>query len=292
MPAVVDVNDPNAVLEFAIGPPPDGSTLVPQPKGTPLEFHGVYHNAMHTYIVKKAGLGSRDDWRCFDASTGRVMYNSHHPGKNPYEKLDPLGMQGGVEWEAICDVSGHNGGFKIRPKKLSMHGRQYIKTRNDQIVMSVAKISKLKSMSFVPKFAVCRGDTSDELVTLSSDMAKRTIMFHTPEGELIAVAHKPLKTLILNATLGVGTEMQVDIAPGVDCSFILAAFLGLQQCGEHVIKDAFGNFVLDPLQDEAVDQVTSTVPGADVALGQYHNAQNMGKKAHRIASTINHYMKA
>lgn len=62
---------------------------------------------------------------------------SHHPGKNPYEKLDPLGLGNGDkhhavaggEWASATDVTGHHGhqSFKIRPKALSRHGRQYIK---------------------------------------------------------------------------------------------------------------------------------------------------------------------
>ena len=81
---------------------------------------------------------SKDDVRILDMDTGRVVLVSHHPGKNPYETLDPLGLgntgnqhavQGG-EWESSCDVtSRHNSmpSFKIRPKSLSRHGRQYIK---------------------------------------------------------------------------------------------------------------------------------------------------------------------
>ena len=81
---------------------------------------------------------SKDDVRILDMDTGKVVLVSHHPGKNPYETLDPLGLgntgnqhavQGG-EWESSCDVTSRHHSmpsFKIRPKSLSRHGRQYIK---------------------------------------------------------------------------------------------------------------------------------------------------------------------
>ena len=30
--------------------------------------------------------------RIFDVASGQVILVSHHPGKNPYDKLDPLGL--------------------------------------------------------------------------------------------------------------------------------------------------------------------------------------------------------
>ena len=55
------------------------------------------------------------------------------------------------------------------------------------------------------------------MLTISSDLQGRTIMFRTAQEELVAVAEKPVKTLILNAALGVGSELQLVVAPGVDC---------------------------------------------------------------------------
>ena len=277
----VNPNDVNAILEFAIGPTDFANKLTAQSPGSLPELHKILFNERHTYIVKKAGIGGKDDWRCFDAHTGRMVYNSHHPGKDPYGKLDPLGMKNGPaggEWESVCDVSGHNGGFKIRPKKMSMHGRQYVKIR-DKAVLSIAKMSKIKTMSLAASFQVsteadggmAMGSGSgskqgDVVLTITSDMAARTIQFYNDRDELVAIAQKSNKTMIMNCALGVGSEMQMEIAAGVDASLILASFLALQQCGEHVLKDAFGNFVSDPLKDEAVDQVTDVVPGSGEAV--------------------------
>ena len=81
--------------------------------------------------------------RILDVATGQVILVSHHPGKNPYEKLDPLGLGNsgkqhsvmGGEWESATDVSSRHPSmpsFKIRPKPMSAHGRQYIKTMHGE----------------------------------------------------------------------------------------------------------------------------------------------------------------
>ena len=55
---------------------------------------------------------SKDDVRILDMDTGKVVLVSHHPGKNPYETLDPLDLgntgnqhavQGG-EWESVSST--------------------------------------------------------------------------------------------------------------------------------------------------------------------------------------------
>eukprot|EP01061_Rhynchopus_euleeides_P018682 TRINITY_DN3087_c0_g1_i12.p1 TRINITY_DN3087_c0_g1~~TRINITY_DN3087_c0_g1_i12.p1 ORF type:complete len:337 (+),score=141.84 TRINITY_DN3087_c0_g1_i12:80-1012(+) len=302
----IDPNDANAIMEFALGPMDCAAGLVPQQRGKLPEIHQIYHDSKRSFVVKKAGIGGRDDWRCFDAHTGRKIYNSHHPGKDPYEKLDPLGLKqgpAGGEWESVCDVSGHNGGFKIRPKKMSMHGRQYIKLR-DKAVLSVAKMSKLKTMSLAPSFQVSIEEDSgmvmgmgagskqgDVVMTISSDMVARTIQFYNNNNELVAIAQKPPKTLFLNAAFGCGTEMQMEIAPGVDCTLILATFLALQQCGEHILKDAFGNFVVDPMQDEAMGQVTDMVPGGQQAVGQYNQMQQQATSGFNKFNKLQQMMK-
>ncbi len=81
--------------------------------------------------------------RILDVATGQVVLVSHHPGKNPYEKLDPLGLGNsgkqhavmGGEWESACDVSARHHSmpsFKIRPKSMSAHGRQFIKNMHGE----------------------------------------------------------------------------------------------------------------------------------------------------------------
>lgn len=81
--------------------------------------------------------------RIFDVASGHVILVSHHPGKNPYDKLDPLGLGNtdaqhavhGGEWESATDVTSRHHSmpsFKIRPKSLSSHGRQFIKSMHGQ----------------------------------------------------------------------------------------------------------------------------------------------------------------
>lgn len=71
----------------------------------------------------------------------------------------------------------------------------------------------------------------------------------------VAFVQKSLKALIMNATLGSGSEMIIDVAPGMDWTVILAAMMGTCQVGNHFLKDSFNNFVAPKLQDEALSAV-------------------------------------
>lgn len=221
-------------------------TLIPQDPKSGLKFAGLYYNEPYRFILK-SGHMSRDDQRMFDTKTGRLVYNSHHPGKNPYDALDPLGLTNqdaahqrntmGAEWESLTNVTGHGRGFpsfKIRPKKLSRHGRQYIKTgaKNGPTLFNVGKVGKLSSMSMRPQFAVGPEEDDDTVVyKIVGDMMGRTMQVTNQKDELVAVMSKTNKALIMNAALGKGSESTIDIAQGVDCSMILAIFFGLQQVG-------------------------------------------------------------
>lgn len=83
--------------------------------------------------------------------------------------------------------------------------------------------------------------------------------------ERIAVFTKSVQTLILNAALGVGSEFAIDIAPGVDWTAVLAICIGLHQVGKHYAKDAFSNFIAQPVQGAAmgyaVDQAAGLAEG-------------------------------
>jgi hypothetical protein len=71
-------NDPNFVVQFAVGDP--FPALVPQNPNSGIRFAGTYFHEPKRYILKKAHM-STDDSRMFDHATGRLVYNSHHPGK-------------------------------------------------------------------------------------------------------------------------------------------------------------------------------------------------------------------
>lgn len=51
------------------------------------------------------------------------------------------------------------------------------------------------------------------------------------KGELVAIAAKSTKALILSATMGGGSEMIIDVAPGVDWTAVLACMMAVQQVG-------------------------------------------------------------
>lgn len=232
-------NDPNFVVQFAVGDPvPE---LKPQSRDSGLKFCQIYFDEPKRYVLKKAHM-SREDNRIFDKDSGRLVYVSHHPGKNPYDAFDPLGTTNqdmrysvaGGEWESVCDVSGRERyqSFKIRPKKLSRHGRQYIK-QGDRILFNVGKMGKLKTMSIRDHFIVAEGDDGPLVYKCIADMMGRTIQFFNAEDELVAQMSKTNKALLQTAVFGSGTESTIDIAPGVDCSVILAVVYGIGQVGAH-----------------------------------------------------------
>jgi hypothetical protein len=65
-------------------------------------------------------------------------------------------------------LSGYSGmpSLKIRPKKLSMHGRQVVSDYNGRTLFSVGKVSRIKTMSLRHNLEVCIGDSSDEVPLL------------------------------------------------------------------------------------------------------------------------------
>ena len=277
------VNDPNFVVEFAIGDPmPD---LIPQSKYDGIRLSGVYFDKPKRYIMKSCHL-TKDDVRILDMDNGQVILVSHHPGKNPYEELDPLGMannphavQGG-EWESCCDVTSRHRSmksFKIRPKTISRHGRQYIKTfhskGDDSVIMNIGKMSKFETMSMRPHFEVGRGKDGEEVYVIAADMMERTFTIKNQNEEVVAQVAKTTKALIQTAVFGSGSESTIDIAAGVDTSSILAIVFGLGQVGAHFVKDSLNNYVVDPLKDSLKDAAVEAVPGMDQAVGMYEDAQ-------------------
>ena len=259
----LDLNDPHAVLSFAVGPLEGEDALVPQKRGSGLTVSKKYHDSTKTYVIKKTKLGM-DDWRCYDACTQRLAFNSHHVGKNPIGSVDVLGFADapGGEWETLCDVSGWDGNasFSIRPKTRSMHGRQRV-FYNKKEVLSVSKRSKIKSLSLTKSFAVSDAKGKETLF-VSADLMGRTYQFLNKSDELVALVYKTPKTLFKNAALGIGSEVQMVISKGTDCSAIIAAFFALKQCGAKYIKDAFANFIVDPMKEQLIED-----PGKVLAAG-------------------------
>jgi hypothetical protein len=249
------ISDPNFLVEVAVGPPL--ADLVPQRPGTGIVVGGQYCGRETRFIWKKAHL-SEDDNRIFDVE-GRLMAVSHHYGKNPYESLDPLNVLPSNplgDWESICYISGYHGmpDLKVRPKGLSIHGRQRIlDASGDTTICNIAKLSRLKSKSIRHNLAVFAGEEEKEpTYSILLDLAGRTIQLVNENEERVAVFTKSVKTLILNAALGVGSEFTIDIAPGVDYTAILAICIGLHQVGKHYAKDAFSNFLVQPAEGAAV----------------------------------------
>lgn len=259
------MNDPSKLVQIAAGELP--SNLVPQKRGSGIVKDGTYFSETKRYVLKKAHF-SMADFRIFDTD-GNMVMNSHHPGNNPLDGVDPLGLANTEavfsplgEWDSLCDVTGYSNdcsSFKVRPKKMSMHGRQRVKQMSDDsVVMNVGKISRVKTMSMRHSFELCRGDDKDdEVYTAVGDLLGRSFSFYNEKKELVAIMAKTKKALILSAALGAGSENTIDIAAGVDCSAIIAGVFGILQAGSHLMVDAAKNFIVNPAKDHAVDQVIS-----------------------------------
>jgi hypothetical protein len=209
-------------------------------------------------VWKKAHV-SFDDNRIFDVD-GRLMANSYHFGKNPYgfvEQVAQIPTDPRGEWESICYIAGYQGmpDLKVRPKAVSMHGRQRIlDASGDTTICTVAKLSRLKSMSIRSNLAVFAGDEEHEpTYNILVDLVGRTIQIVNDKEERIAVFTKSEKTLIMNAAFGIGSEFTIDVAQGVDWTTILAICIGLHQVGKHYAKDAFNNFLVQPVEGKAID---------------------------------------
>ncbi|KAK1736888.1 hypothetical protein QTG54_012333 [Skeletonema marinoi] len=255
------VNDPDFIVEFAIGDPIPN--LIPQSKDSGIRLSGVYFDEPKRYIMKSCHL-SKDDVRILDVDTGKVVLVSHHPGKNPYEELDPLGIGNnphavnGGEWESCLHQT--------------MHGQG-----DDSVIMNIGKMSKFETMSMRPHFEVGKGKDGDEVYVIAADMMERTFTIKNQNDEVVAQVAKTTKALIQNAVFGSGSESTIDIAPGVDTSAILAIVFGLGQVGAHFVKDSLNNYVVDPLKDQLMDNAVEAVPGMDQAVDMYEDAQGDAK---------------
>jgi len=293
------INDPNFVVQFAVGDPIPN--LIPQNpndnKNNMLTISGIYYNKPKRYILKNAHI-SYDDNRIFDCDTGKVVMVSHHPGKNPYDAFDPLGITDnnmyGTEFKSLLTITGYNGfpnEINIRPKTLSRHGRQYISYGNNTI-MTVGKLSKLKTKSFRPHFGVIKGKKGHDgdkkvIYKCVADMMGRTVSILNGSDELVAQMSKSTKALIQMATsLGSGTESTIDIAPGVDCSVILAIVYGIGQIGKHLVKDTAQSAVVAPIQGAVVDEVINNVAGMDEGANIYEDVVNNAEELHSAGMFI------
>lgn len=223
---------------------------------------------------------------------------SHHPGKNPYDKLDPLGLTnsdakytrrtGGAEWESVCDVTARGRGvqsFKIRPKSLSRHGRQYIKRTNNETMMNIGKQGKLKTMSLREHFMVGRGDSTDAVYIIVADMMGRTFTIRNDKDEVVAQVAKTTKALIKTAAFGSGSESTIDIAPGVDCSTILAIVYGIGQVGHHFVKDGFNSYVKEPITESLTGSAIDAAGLGGVAQSYTAASNDALRHANKLSRT-------
>lgn len=283
----INPNDPNYVLELAVGPP--APNLVSQQPGSGAQLSGQFLQQPARFIFKKAHV-SNDDFRIFNAM-GQLVAVSHHLGKNPYGELDVLGAMPQSqlgEWNSMMNVSGYHGmpSFKVRPKQISRHGTQYVQDyQGRRTRFSISKQSRVKTMSVRHNLEVIEGDDGKPLYTVLCDMVGRTMNIVNEKEETCIFIQKSPKTLIMNAALGHGSELMIDVSSGVDWTAAVAIVLGIQQVGESMIKDAASSFVMNPLTNAAQDQVLDMTGTTDIynsLASKQSSVLNMANMANRI----------
>lgn len=67
------------------------------------------------------------------------------------------------------------------------------------------------------------------MYTIKCDLAARTMVVYNEDDEEVMFVQKSMKTLILNAAIGAGSETLCDIAPGVDITVMAAILFGVKQ---------------------------------------------------------------
>eukprot|EP00892_Ulva_mutabilis_P006997 jgi/Ulvmu1/466/UM001_0473.1 len=293
------LQDPSQAVNIAFGPPfPE---LVPQDPNTGLRLGGQYDKEPRRFVFKKAHL-SREDFRIFDQRTGRLVCVSHHWGKNPYESLDPLGVAHNPkvhhgmlgEMESLCHITGYMGmpSFKVRPKAVSIHGRQVaVYPQTGQTMFSMAKVSRIKTLSLRHNLEVCIGDSDDEEYIVEADLMGRTLNIRNKRDETVAFAAKSTKALIMTQVLGAGSEMILDVAPGMDWTAACGIMMVTQQVGAHYIKDLFEMFVAEPLKDYVMDtavEATGTQGIVNHVTHATHTAQSYAYHGQNMHNQFNH----
>jgi hypothetical protein len=191
---------------------------------------------------------------------------------------------------------------------------QLIGEGTDSIIMNIAKKGKLSTQSLLPHYEVGRGEEENEEYMIVGDYMGRTFTIKNNKDEIVAQVAKTTKALIQNAVLGTGSESTIDIAPGVDCSTILAIIYGMEQVGKfcfqllgntqqssglessepvchfetigsHFIKDALGNFIIDPMKDNAIDGAIDAT-GMGGLAASYTKVSKQGEKLVHLGSQL------
>lgn len=95
---------------------------------------------------------------------------------------------------------------------------------------------------------VCRPDRTDHVVYKPAGGASRRV--------------QQFKKTLFNATFGVGSEFIIDVAPGIGWTTILAICIGLHQVRKHYAKDAFNNFIVEPVKGHAMNMAMDEATAA------------------------------
>ncbi|KAL2607481.1 hypothetical protein R1flu_026054 [Riccia fluitans] len=190
--------------------------------------------------LKVGDVNEEDTSRVFCGETGKLLLCFHHAGKNPYgqgssgsEKVDVGGT--------IRYATGYNGmiSFSLEKDLFSYERRNFIKDPSGN--------KTYFNVTNVDDFAVIfQGETQE--ILLGTFVAPEFVRkWHglavvNKMREILASVKKSPHPLLRNIDFGDGPEFQIDVAPGVDWTTVLAIIGGFghefEDQGCNLFKDA------------------------------------------------------
>ncbi|KAL3675181.1 hypothetical protein R1sor_025129 [Riccia sorocarpa] len=201
--------------------------------------------------LKVGDVEEEDTSRVFCGHTGKLLLCFHHAGKNPYQQGDSeQAIEGKIRY-----ATGYNGmvSFYVEKDLFSSRGRNFVRDPEGK--------KTYFTVMDVDGFAmVYEGDeqetnlgmfTSPEFVRDTHGMAIVNV-----RKEILASIKKSPRPLLKNISFGDGPEFQIDVAPGVDWTTVLA------------IAGGFGQLFVDQYSDSLGEAFSETI--AALVLSVFH----------------------
>ncbi|KAL2607483.1 hypothetical protein R1flu_026056 [Riccia fluitans] len=249
-------HDVEFTVELDLIPPSE--ELVPvELKVKALVLGDQHSTEVKSFIWKKVdrlevGVVSEEDTsRVFCGETGKLLLCFHHAGKNPYGRgsSEPVDVGGKSRY-----ATGYNGMISFCVEKDILSGASTNFVRDSEGKKTYFNVTN------VDEFAVVF-EGEDQETTLGSFKAPEFVReYHgmaivNVRNEILASVKKSPLPLLKNISLGDGPEFQIDVAPGVDWTTVLA------------IVGGFGQEFIDQECDSIGESVSETFTAFTRKLG-------------------------
>ncbi|KAL2607480.1 hypothetical protein R1flu_026053 [Riccia fluitans] len=215
-------------VEFDLIPP--SKELVPvELKEEALVLGNQHSREVKSFIWKKVDrlkvgdVNEEDTSRVFCGETGKLLLCFHHAGKNPYGQGSSQQVEGRIRY-----ATGYNGmiSFSVEKDVFSGASRNFVRDAEGQ--------KAYFNVTNVDEFAVVfEGEMQDN--SLGSFSAPEFLReYHgmaivSVQREILASVKRCPRPLLKNISFGDGPEFQIDVAPGVDWTTVLAIVGGFGQ---------------------------------------------------------------